>query len=151
MSPELVVLVVGVGIAVGLMSAMFGVGGGVIMVPFIVLVLDRSQHVAEGTSLLVIVPTAIAGAIAHRKRGFVDLGTAAKLAAVGIFGAFVGAQMALALPAERLETAFGVFTMVVGAKLLRDGLSAERDGGVEGRPIDPPEGGQGQGERKEEI
>ena len=151
MSLELIVIVIGVGIAVGLMSAMFGVGGGVIMVPFIVLVLSRSQHVAEGTSLLVIVPTAVAGVIAHRKRGFVDLGTAAKLAAVGIFGAFVGAQLALALPAERLETAFGVFTIVVGTKLLSDGLRAERDGGDAGGPIDLPQDGQGQGERKEEI
>lgn len=127
MSPETAVLVVGVGVAVGLMSAMFGVGGGVIMVPFIVLVLDESQHVAEGTSLLVIVPTAVAGVIAHRKRGYVDLGTAAKLAATGIFGAVVGARLALALPPEGLETTFGLFTIVVGAKLLRDGLEAQQD------------------------
>lgn len=127
MSPEITVLIVVVGVAVGLMSAMFGVGGGVIMVPFIVLVLDRSQHVAEGTSLLVIVPTAVAGVIAHRKRGYVDLGTAAKLAATGIFGAVLGARLALSLPPERLKAAFGIFTIVVGTKLLRDGVRAQNE------------------------
>ena len=51
---------------------MFGVGGGVIMVPYMVTFLDKTQHVAEGTSLMVIVPTAIAGVIAHNKRGYVS-------------------------------------------------------------------------------
>ncbi|MGH2736650.1 MAG: TSUP family transporter, partial [Actinomycetota bacterium] len=54
-------VLVGIGIAsaglgVGLLSALFGVGGGLVMVPFMTLVLDESQHLAEGTSLLVIVP-----------------------------------------------------------------------------------------------
>lgn len=115
-------LILAVGVAVGVMSAMFGVGGGVIMVPFIVLALDQSQHVAEGTSLLVIVPTAIAGVIAHRKRGYIDPRKAVNLAVTGVFGAVTGAKIALTLPPDRLETAFGVFTIIVGAKLLRDGL-----------------------------
>ena len=126
MTIELTLSIVVVGVTVGLMSAMFGVGGGVIMVPFIVLVLDRSQHVAEGTSLLVIVPTAIAGVIAHQKRGYVDLPMAAKLAATGMFGALLGARLALTLPPERLKIAFGIFTMLVGSKLFFDGLKAGR-------------------------
>ena len=150
MSVELAVLIVGVGIAVGLMSAMFGVGGGVIMVPFIVLVLDQSQHVAEGTSLLVIVPTAAAGVVAHRKRGYVDLGTAAKLAASGIFGAALGARIALSLPAERLEVAFGVFTIVVGTKLLLDGRKASRDEPVSARRVEPEAFGEGSAGGKED-
>ena len=123
MSVTLVLLVIAVGGAVGVMSAMFGVGGGVIMVPFIVLVLDQSQHVAEGTSLLVIVPTAIAGVIAHHKRGYVDPRKALNLAVTGVIGAVAGAKIALSLSPDRLTTAFGVFTILVGAKLLRDGLT----------------------------
>lgn len=127
MTPELVLAVIALGVVVGLMSAMFGVGGGVIMVPFIVLVLDQTQHAAEGTSLLVIVPTAAAGVLAHRKRGYVDLTTAAKLAGTGIFGAVLGARLALALPPERLKMAFGVFIVLVGARLLRDGMKAGKN------------------------
>ena len=123
----MVLLVITVGLSVGVMSAMFGVGGGVIMVPFIVLVLDQTQHVAEGTSLLVIVPTAIGGVIAHHKRGYIDPRKALNLAATGVFGAVIGSKIALSLPPERLETAFGVFTIIVGAKLLRDGLNTDKE------------------------
>ena len=126
MSITLIVLVIGVGVSVGVMSAMFGVGGGIIMVPFIVLALDQSQHVAEGTSLLVIVPTAMAGVIAHHKRGYIDPRKALNLAATGVFGAVAGSKIALSLPPDRLQSAFGVFTIVVGAKLLWDGLRVER-------------------------
>ncbi len=121
MTIVLALLVIAVGFAVGVMSAMFGVGGGVIMVPFIVLVLGESQHLAEGTSLLAIVPTAVAGVIAHRRRGFVDLRRSAFVALAGVVGAYVGARAALALHAEVLETYFGAFTVLVGLRLLRDG------------------------------
>lgn len=122
----LVAAVVIVGIAVGAMSAAFGVGGGVIMVPFIVAAFDEPQQVAEGTSLLVIVPTAIAGVIAHRKRGFVDVQAALPIAAAGLVGAVGGALIALALDPADLQRVFGAFTILVGVKLLRDGVRARR-------------------------
>lgn len=71
MSVEFALLAVAVGVIVGVISALFGAGGGIIMVPFMVLILEKTQHVAEGTSLLVIVPTALAGVYAHRKAGYV--------------------------------------------------------------------------------
>ena len=113
---------VALGVGVGLMSAMFGVGGGVIMVPYIVVVLEETQHLAEGTSLLVIVPTALAGVIAHRKRGYVSFSAAAVIAAAGVFGAFAGARLALSIEADALQVYFGVFTCLVGLRLLADGL-----------------------------
>jgi uncharacterized membrane protein YfcA len=116
-----VLLLVGLGVLVGVMSAMFGVGGGVIMVPFIVLVFDKSQHLAEGTSLLVVVPTAIAGVIAHRKRGYVRFKEAAMIAVAGMVGGYFGARLALAIDPTRLQTIFGVFTVLVALRLLRDG------------------------------
>jgi hypothetical protein len=122
LSGPAIFLVLGMGVIVGLMSAMFGVGGGVIMVPFIVLGFDESQHLAEGTSLMVVVPTAIAGVIAHRKRGFVSFRTAAFVAAGGVLGGFAGARLALAIDPARLQTIFGVFTIVVAVRLLRDGF-----------------------------
>ena len=118
--------VVGVGVIVGTMSAMFGVGGGVIMVPYIVLVLDKSQHVAEGTSLLVIVPTAIAGVIAHNRRGYVSFSAGSIVATLGVVGSFLGARLALSLDAEALQTLFGVFTIVVGGRILLVGIRKRR-------------------------
>jgi uncharacterized membrane protein YfcA len=131
MSVLLVLAVLAVGLAVGVMSAMFGVGGGPVMVPFLVLVLEQTQHVAEGTSLLVIVPTAAAGAFVHRKRGYVDLPMAARLAVTGVCGAVLGALVALSLSAVTLENAFGIFTVVVGLKIFFDGLRGERPTGAQ--------------------
>lgn len=110
------------GVIVGLLSALFGIGGGLVMVPFIVLLLDRSQHLAEGTSLLVIVPTAVAGVVAHSKRGYVDFRAAALLGLGGVVGAFFGARIALASSNDGLSIAFAVFLVVMGVRLIVDGL-----------------------------
>lgn len=119
--------VVVAGVTAGILSALFGVGGGILMVPFITLVLDESQHLAEGTSLLVIVPTAIAGVIAHQRRGFVSYRHAALLALGGIGGALVGAWLALRLDAQVLQRFFGVFVLVMGARLILTGVRDTRD------------------------
>jgi len=121
LSLPLAIGAVAFGIVVGLLSALFGIGGGLVMVPFIVLVLEGDQHLAEGTSLLVIVPTAIAGVIAHARRGYVDFRAAGLLAVGGVFGAYAGARIALATEQEALQTAFAIFLVVMGARLIRDG------------------------------
>lgn len=114
------------GIAVGLLSALLGVGGGLVMVPFMVLALERSQHVAEGTSLLVIVPTAIAGVIAHRKKGYVFFKHAALIALGGMGSAFLGAALALELAPDVLERTFGAFIVLMGARTAWQGWRNRR-------------------------
>lgn len=109
------------GVAVGLLSALFGIGGGIVMVPFMVLLLERSQHLAEGTSLLVIVPTAIAGVIAHRKRGYVSFRLAATLGVGGVVGAFFGARLALSIDENVLVKVFAIFLIVMGLRIIWEG------------------------------
>jgi uncharacterized protein len=140
-SLALIALVCGAGIVVGILSALFGVGGGILMVPFIVLVLERSQHLAEGTSLLVIVPTAIVGALAHRKSDYVSFKHAALLAAGGMGGAYAGAALAVELSADTLQLAFGALmaysglrTIVAGSKQLRAERKKQAAGGKGGEP-----------------
>jgi uncharacterized membrane protein YfcA len=118
------------GVGVGLLSALFGIGGGIAMVPFMVLLLERGQHLAEGTSLLVIVPTAIAGVIAHHKRGYVSFRLAGLLATGGVFGAFIGARIALNIDADLLEKVFAIFLILMGLRIINEGrkLQASRDG-----------------------
>lgn len=111
------------GLGVGLLSALFGVGGGLVMVPFMTLVLDESQHLAEGTSLLVIVPTAISGVIAHRRAGYVSFRRALLLALGGVGGAYAGALLALELEATTLQMVFAVFLTLMG---LRTGYAGYR-------------------------
>ena len=109
------------GVIVGLLSALFGIGGGIVMVPFMVLLLERSQHLAEGTSLLVIIPTAIAGVIAHNKRGYVSFRLAGILGIGGVGGAFLGARVALSLEDSALETSFAIFLIFMGLRVIADG------------------------------
>lgn len=109
---------VGLGLAAGVLSALMGVGGGVIMVPAMVLLLGLDQHTAEGTSLLVIVPTALVGAWRHSNHGYTDWRLGLLIGIGGIAGALLGAQAALALPAATLQRLFAVFLGVMGVRML---------------------------------
>jgi uncharacterized membrane protein YfcA len=133
MSVEAALVTVAAGVVVGALSALLGVGGGLLMVPFIVLVLSRDQHVAEGTSLLVIVPTAVVGTIAHVRSRYVSFRHAAPLALGGIAGVALGATLALATTPERLRLAFGVFLGLMGARTMWEAIGARR--------TDPPRDG----------
>ena len=115
------------GVIVGIFAALFGVGGGLLMVPFIVLVLDEGQHVAEGTSLLVMIATALVGAIAHTRRGYVDWKGAGVIGVAGSAGAVAGALLALGTPGDVLRRAFGVVLVIVGVRLVL--TARERKGG----------------------
>ena len=120
------ILVLVTGVAVGGFSALFGVGGAVLMVPFMTLALDLGQHVSEGTALLVVVPTAVSGVIAHARRGYVDFPGAALLAAGGAAGAVAGANAALAISGETLKLCFGIFLVGVGLRMVVHGLGRDR-------------------------
>ena len=111
------------GVAVGFASALFGVGGGILMVPLIVLVFGKSQHLAEGTSLLVIVPTALTGVLAQRRTGEVSFRHAGLLAVGGVGGAYVGAAIALHLPHTTLQAIFGIALLLSGLRVIKTGLN----------------------------
>jgi uncharacterized protein len=124
--PTLYVALVSFGVVVGVASGLLGVGGGTLIVPFLTLAVGFSQHSAEATSLLVILPTAIVGSFALRRRGVGDLGLALRLGVVGVVGSILGAVLALALPASTLRLVFAVFVGVVGLRLARDGVRGDR-------------------------
>jgi uncharacterized membrane protein YfcA len=122
----LLVVLLGVGVVTGMLAGLLGVGGGVLMVPFLVLVVGMTQHEAEATSLLVVLPTAIVASLTLRSRGVGDLRTSLAFGAIGAAAGVAGALLALALPASALRTVFAVFLALVGGKLLRDGLIRPR-------------------------
>jgi uncharacterized protein len=124
--PTLYVALVAFGVVVGVTSGLLGVGGGTLVVPFLTLAVGLSQHEAEATSLVVILPTAVAGSLALRRRGVGDLGLALRFGGFGAAGSVLGALLALALPASTLRIVFAVFVGLVGLKLAHDGLRPER-------------------------
>ena len=123
--PTLYVALVAFGVLAGICSGLLGVGGGTIIVPFLTLAVGLSQHSAEATSLLVILPTAIAGSLALRRRGVGDLSLSLRFGVFGAAGSVLGALLALALPASTLRIVFAVFVGLVGLRLARDGIRGE--------------------------
>lgn len=110
------------GCAVGILSGAFGIGGGGVTVPVMVLVLGLEQATAQGTSLLAILPTAASGAWEHLRHGSLDLRTSAVVGAGGAVGAFVGAFGALHVEPKRLRQVFATYLLLVGAQTLRSAL-----------------------------
>jgi uncharacterized protein len=117
-SPAEVAVVVLFGVGVGFFSALFGVGGGAFIVPFLVLVLGENQHFAEGTSLLAIVPIAAVGVIAHARGGLVRWKEGGLLALGGAAGAIAGVMLAYELSGEALRKVFALFLLVMAARTI---------------------------------
>jgi uncharacterized membrane protein YfcA len=107
------------GLAAGVISGLFGVGGAIIVVPGLVLLAKLPQHTANGTSLAaLLLPVGLLGFLQYYKRGQVNLPYAG-IVAVGLFvGALVGAKLAGTLPDATLRRAFGAFLLLVAGKLL---------------------------------
>jgi uncharacterized membrane protein YfcA len=101
----------------GVLSGLFGVGGGILFVPVLVLVLGLTQVHAEATSLLAILPTVIAGAWQQHRYGNVDWRAALLVGLGSIAGVEGGVQLAKALPEDVLRRLFAVFMLVVAANL----------------------------------
>jgi uncharacterized membrane protein YfcA len=116
----LLVALVAVGAVAGMLAGLLGVGGGILLVPFLVLAVGLTQHEAEATSLLVILPTALAASVALRRRDVGDLPVALGLGTIGAAGAVVGALLALSLPADVLRIIFAVLLAIAGLRLVRD-------------------------------
>ena len=110
------------GSSTGAASGLLGVGGGTLMVPFLTLAAGFSQHAAEATSLLVVLPTAIVASIVLRRRQVGDLGLALRFGTLGAAGAVLGALLALALPGHVLKLVFACFLLLVSFRLVRDSL-----------------------------
>lgn len=110
-----------IGLLSGVASGMFGVGGGIVMVPAMIYFLSppiRDIKQAVGTSLLVIIPTAVVGAAKHWTHGHVEWRTALALFPTALLGGYLGAWLTTRMAAEDLKRAFGGFLILVGLRLL---------------------------------
>jgi uncharacterized membrane protein YfcA len=123
-SGALLLALVAVGAASGVLAGLLGVGGGILLVPFLVLAVGMTQHEAGATSLLVVLPTAIVASWLLWQRDVGDLRAALGMGALGAAGGVVGALVALWLPGDTLRTVFAVFLALVGVRLVRDAITA---------------------------
>ncbi len=118
MTAESIAVLVATGLAAGVLAGLLGVGGGILMVPAMVLLLGYGQHVAQGTSLLVIIPAALVGSWSHHRHGRFAMRDAAALALGGIVGAMIGSLTALSIEGEALRRVFALFLLVSGLRIV---------------------------------
>jgi uncharacterized membrane protein YfcA len=123
-----VIETVAVGVAAGLIAGLLGVGGGILMVPALVVFLNLSQIEAEATSLLAIVPTALVGSWRQSSYGNVRWRDALMVGGFSVAGGAAGVAAANALPERVLRLGFAAVMLMVAAQLVRRTLSAP--GGV---------------------
>ena len=114
---EEVVAAILLGFLAGVMAGFFGVGGGLLFVPTLVLAFELGQLEAEATSLAAILPTVAVGAWRQHGYGNVDWRTAAILGGIAVLGVELGARVATALDEDLLRRLFALLVFVVAAQL----------------------------------
>lgn len=110
------------GVVAGVLSGIFGIGGGVVIVPGLVLLLGMSQKTATGTSLLaLLLPVGVLAVVSYARAGHVDV-RAGLLVAVGVFaGAWFGARFALGQSEATLRRLFAVVLVALAVRLFVTG------------------------------
>ena len=109
-----------VGLAAGFLSGLFGVGGGILIVPALVLVLGMTQRLAHGTSLAAVLPIAIAGVVGFAMEDSIDWPVAAALIIGAMGGAVIGTHALQILSPTALARVFAVVLLLSAARLVLD-------------------------------
>ena len=116
--------IVGIGFAAGVVSGLFGVGGGTLFVPALVLLAGLSQIEAEGTSLVAIVPVAVVGAWSQSRYGNLRLRDALVVGCLAAGGSAGGVALANVLSERALKLGFAAVVLGAAAQLVRRALRA---------------------------
>jgi uncharacterized protein len=114
-----IVFLIIVGLAAGILSGLVGVGGGIIIVPALVLILGFSQHEAQGTSLgLLLLPVGILAVINYYHKGFIDLKVVAIMSVAFILGGWLGSKLALSMSQDLVRKVFAIILFYTAFKML---------------------------------
>lgn len=119
MDVQIVFSLVLIGILAGILSGLVGVGGGVVMVPLLVLLLGFNQHQAQGTSLAVlVVPVTAVAVYTYHKEGFIDWRYVGIIAVFFVVGGYFGSKIAVGLDQKMLKKVFGLILLLIAGKML---------------------------------
>ena len=112
-------ILLAIGLIAGVFAGMFGIGGGIIIVPALLYVVKMKQLEALGTSLAALIPpVGLLGALEYYRNGYINLKFAA-LIALGLFlGAFLGAKLMISLPVGAARKLYAVFMIVIALQML---------------------------------
>src|SRR6059036_1215053 len=110
---------IGLGLVVGVLAGTLGIGGAVFIVPVLVYVFGWEQHMAQGTTLAMLVPPiGILAALKYYQAGHVDLKVAAILAAGFFVGGYFGGVIANQIPAAMLKKIFGAALLLISIRMI---------------------------------
>lgn len=115
-----ILIVLGCGVLVGALSGLVGIGGGILLVPLLLYVSKLDMHIAAGTSLAIVIPTAIFGSMIHFSRGNVDWRLAGLVALGSVAGSVFGAYAGPYLPGDTLKRVFAVVLVLISLKVVSD-------------------------------
>lgn len=119
MTAQLVILLIVIGFCAGTLSGLVGIGGGIIVVPALVLLLGFSQQEAQGTSLgLLLLPVGILAVINYYNKGHIDIKIVAIMSLAFVAGGWVGSKLALQLSQETLRKVFAVVLFYTAFRML---------------------------------
>ena len=108
-----------IGLVAGIASGLVGIGGGIIVVPCLVLICGFSQHLAQGTTLAMLIPPiGILAVLAYYRQGQVNIPVAAFLCLGFILGGLIGGKIAVNLPEDVLRKVFGFCLMAVAGYMI---------------------------------
>jgi uncharacterized membrane protein YfcA len=112
-----------IGLFAGIVSGVFGIGGGIIIVPALIYLAKFSQHAAIGTSLAILLPpVGLWAVLEYYRHGNVDLKAALIVAIAFMAGGWIGAYLASHLSGSLLKLMFGIFVVAIGGYLIFDAV-----------------------------
>ncbi|MFV0344812.1 MAG: sulfite exporter TauE/SafE family protein [Bacteroidales bacterium] len=114
-----VVIVIIIGLLAGLLGGTLGVGGGILVIPALVMLLGFSQHEAQGTSIaFMIPPISLLAAYNYWKNGYVNIKYASIIAACFFVGSYFGSQIAISIPETTMKRVFGGLMLIASLKFI---------------------------------
>ena len=118
MDATIIIGLIILGLVAGYLSGLVGIGGGIVMVPVLVLMFGFTQHRAQGTTLaLLLFPVGILGVMNYYKTGNVDLKTTLLLSVGFVLGSYLGSKTAITISQEMLRKVFAFLLVAVAAKM----------------------------------
>ena len=119
MSVSTFIILIIIGLLAGILSGLVGVGGGILMIPLLIIFLGLTQHQAQGTALFAMLPPiGILAAINYYKEGFVKWEYAIIIAFTFVIGGYLGSKLSLSLPPQMVRRIFGVIMLLGAIKLI---------------------------------
>ena len=128
MTIQTIFLLVLIGLFAGMMSGFIGIGGGVVMVPALVYIMGLSQHEAQGTSLILMLPPiGILAVMNYYKAGQINVWYGVVIALAFVIGGYFGSKIALKMSPGKVKLIFGVLMLYISFKMIYSGIITEKN------------------------